>query len=61
MEVSGKLHAPAALPVEKGLWYPLDRRLGKLQSWPGSFGEKNIFPRPDIEPQIIRPVVKLLY
>jgi len=25
MEVSGQLHAPAALPLGKSLWYPLDR------------------------------------
>jgi hypothetical protein len=28
MEVTGQFHAPAALPQEKSLWYPLDRRLG---------------------------------
>jgi hypothetical protein len=26
MEVSGQLHAPAALPQGKSPWYPLDRR-----------------------------------
>jgi hypothetical protein len=31
MEVSGQLHAPAALPPGKILWYPLDRRLGRPQ------------------------------
>jgi hypothetical protein len=61
MEVSGQLHATVALTAEKELLYPLDRRLGKLQSWPGNFGEKNILPRPDIEPRIIWPIAKLLY
>jgi hypothetical protein len=28
MEVSGQLHALAALPQGKSPWYPLDRRLG---------------------------------
>jgi hypothetical protein len=32
MEVSGQLHAPAALPQEKSPWYPLGRRLGGPQS-----------------------------
>jgi hypothetical protein len=27
MEVSGQLHAPAALPTGKSPWYPLDRSL----------------------------------
>jgi hypothetical protein len=61
MEVSGQLHAPVALLAEKELLYPQDRRLGKLQSWPGNFGEKNISPRQDIEPRIIRAIAKLLY
>jgi hypothetical protein len=49
MEVSGQLHAPAALP---GTWYPLDRRLGGPQSRSGRGGEeKNSQPPPGIEPQ----------
>jgi hypothetical protein len=28
MEMSGQLHAPAALPSDKIPWYPLDRRMG---------------------------------
>jgi hypothetical protein len=35
MEVSGQLHAPAALPQGKSIWYPLDRRLGGPQSRSG--------------------------
>jgi len=61
MEVSGQLHAPVVLPAEKELLYPLDRRLGKLQSWPGNFAEKNISPQQDIELRIIRAIAKLLY
>jgi hypothetical protein len=29
-------------PQGKGPWYPLDRRLGWPQSWPGHCGEENI-------------------
>jgi len=32
MEVSGQLHAPAALPQGRSTWYPLYRRLGGSQS-----------------------------
>jgi hypothetical protein len=39
MEVSGQLHASAALPQGKNLWYPLDRRLGGSQSRSGRGGE----------------------
>jgi len=38
MEVSGQLHAPAALPPGKEPWYPLDRRLGGPQSRSGRGG-----------------------
>jgi hypothetical protein len=31
MEVSGQLHAPAALAPGEKPWYPLDRRLGEHQ------------------------------
>jgi hypothetical protein len=40
MEVSGQLHAPAALPQGKSLRYPLDRRLGGLQSRSKRGGEE---------------------
>jgi hypothetical protein len=40
MEVSGQLHAPAALPPGKSPWYPLDRRLGGPQSRSGYGGEE---------------------
>jgi hypothetical protein len=44
MDVSGQLHAPAALS-------PLDRRLGGPQSRSGCGGEeKNSQPPPGIEP-----------
>jgi hypothetical protein len=47
MDVSGQLHAPAALPREKSPWYPLDRRLGGPQSRTGCGGEeKNSQPPP---------------
>jgi hypothetical protein len=51
MEVSGQFHAPAALPQEKSLLYPLDRRLGGHQRRSGRGGvEKNSQPPPGIEP-----------
>jgi hypothetical protein len=40
MEVSGQLHAPAALPQGKSPWYTLDRRLGGPQSRSGLGGEE---------------------
>jgi hypothetical protein len=34
--------------------YPLNRRLGALQSYSGRFGEeKNILPLPEIEPRFL--------
>jgi hypothetical protein len=35
MEVSGQLHASAALPQGKSPWYPLNRRVGGPQSRSG--------------------------
>jgi hypothetical protein len=40
MEVSGQLHAPAALPPGKEPRYPLDRRLGGPKSCSGRGGEE---------------------
>jgi hypothetical protein len=40
MEVSGQLHAPSALTLEKELTYPLDRWLGEPQSRSGCGGEE---------------------
>jgi hypothetical protein len=51
MEVSGQIHAPAALPPGKSPCYPVDRRLGGHQSRPGLGGEEiNSQPPPGIEP-----------
>jgi hypothetical protein len=51
MEVSGQLHAPAALSQGKSPWYPLERRLDGPQSRSGRGGEeKNSQPLPGIEP-----------
>jgi hypothetical protein len=50
MEVSGQLHAPAALLQWKSPLYPLDRRLGGPQSRSGRGEEKNSQPSPGIEP-----------
>jgi len=50
MEVSGQLHALAALPQGKRPWCPLARRLGRPQSQSGRSGEeKNSQPLPGIE------------
>jgi hypothetical protein len=46
MEMSGQLHAPAALP-----WCQFDRRLGSPQGRSGGCGEeKDLSPLPGIEP-----------
>jgi hypothetical protein len=45
LEVSGQLHAPAALPR-----YPLDRRLGGPQSRCGRRGEEKILDPPVVQP-----------
>jgi hypothetical protein len=44
VEVSGQLHATAALPPGKEPRYPLDRRLGGLQRWSGHDGENTSQP-----------------
>jgi hypothetical protein len=43
LEVSGQLHAPAALPPGKSPRYPFYRRLGGPQSRSGRYEEENIF------------------
>jgi hypothetical protein len=59
MEVSGQLHAPAALAQGKSPWYPLDRRLDGPQSRSGRGGEeKNAQPLPGLEPPIIQPLTQ---
>jgi hypothetical protein len=46
-------------PQGKSPWYPLDRRLGGLQSSSGRGDEeKNSQPLPGIEPPIIQPVTQ---
>jgi hypothetical protein len=51
MEVSDHLHAPANLPPGKSPRYPLDRRLGGLQSRSGRGDEeRKHLPLPGIEP-----------
>jgi hypothetical protein len=58
MEVSGQLHAPAALPLGKEPWYTLDMGLGRPQSRYGHGNEeKNSQPPPGLEPPITPPVV----
>jgi len=56
MEVSGQLHAPAALLPAKGPWYPLDRRMGGPQSRSEHGGEeKSSQPLSGLESPIIQP------
>jgi len=53
MEVSGQLHAPAALFRAKNLRYPLDSRLNGFQSWSERGGEeKKSQPLPGIESRL---------
>jgi hypothetical protein len=54
LEVSGKLHVPAALPPEKDPRYPLYRRLGEAQGRSGRGGEEKILTLPGLE---LRPLV----
>jgi hypothetical protein len=45
MEVSGQLHAPAALPSGKQSPVPTAQKLGGPQSWYGRYEEeKNLLP-----------------
>jgi hypothetical protein len=56
MEVSGQLHAPAALPPRKE---SLDRRLGGPQCRYGRCGEKkNSQPLPGLETPIMQPIAQ---
>jgi hypothetical protein len=51
MDVSGQIHAPAALPQVKSPWYLLDRRLCGPRSRSGRGGEEiNSHPPLEIEP-----------
>jgi hypothetical protein len=54
MEVSGQLHALAALPTGKEPWHPLDRKLGGPQSPCGRGSEEiNSHPLSGLESPII--------
>jgi hypothetical protein len=59
MEVSGQLHTPAAYLQRKSPWYPLDRRLGGLQSRSGRGGEEKYSqPLSGLEPPTIQAVAQ---
>jgi hypothetical protein len=61
MEVSGQLHAPAALPPGEDPLVPIDRRLGGLQNLSGRGGEEKSFqPRRESNPKtpIVQPVAQ---
>jgi hypothetical protein len=54
MEVSGQLHAPAALPRGKSPRHPLGVGLGEPQSRSGRCGEeRNVLPLPGIEHRLL--------
>jgi hypothetical protein len=44
LEVSGHLHASAALPPGKELLYPLDRRLGRPQNRLDDMQKRKLMP-----------------
>jgi hypothetical protein len=59
LEVSGQLHATAALPPGKDPRYPLDRRLGGPQSRSGRFGAEKILDPTGtrvLSPSVVQPV-----
>jgi hypothetical protein len=58
MEISGQLHAPAALPQGKSPRYSLDRRLCGHQSRSGCGGEKISQLLPGLEPPIIQSLTQ---
>jgi hypothetical protein len=59
MEVSGQLHAPAALPPGKEPLVPIGWGLGGPQSRSGRGGVgKSSQPFPGLEPPIIQPVAQ---
>jgi hypothetical protein len=53
--LSGQFYAPVALPQggEKSPRYPLDGRLGGIQSLSGRYKEKYLLPLPGIEAQFL--------
>jgi hypothetical protein len=56
MEVSGKIHAPAALSPEREVTYAFDRRVGGLQTRFGLCGEeKNLLFLLGIQPRLSSP------
>jgi hypothetical protein len=59
MDVSGHLHAPAALTLGKETPYPLDRTLDGPQSLSGLGGEAEI-PCPFRESTTVRPTHSLV-
>jgi hypothetical protein len=62
MQVSGELNAPAALPLGRIVWHPLNTRLGGSQSPYEQFAQKeNLLPLSGIEPRFLyRPTHALV-
>jgi hypothetical protein len=60
MEVSGQLHAPAALLRRKSPWYPLDRKLGGPQSRSGHSGKAKEIPAPAWNPTLVIQLVAVI-
>jgi hypothetical protein len=58
LEVSGQLHAPAALPSEKESLYPLDRWLDGLQNRWTIWGSENslLYRDSNFDPSVVQPI-----
>ena len=62
MELRDQLHEPTALPLEKKILYPLNRRLGGIHCQSGRFGEDdNIFNILEIETRFLQSISEPLY
>ena len=62
MEISGKIHAPAALSAGKNPPYPLNRRLGGPQSQSGRFEEdKSLFHLPEFKHRTLQAAALSLH
>jgi hypothetical protein len=56
MEMSGQLHAPAALLQGKSTRFPQNRRLGESQSRSGSYGEEENLALAGNQTPAVQPV-----
>jgi hypothetical protein len=56
MKVSGELHPPTTLPLEKRPQYPLDGKMSWPQSRSGCGGKEKILPSTGIETWLSSPL-----